>query len=279
YGSYVLDLLNMLKYGAMVAGLAVPALVPLRLATTVDQLKGSLNHFAYNIEPSINQAIDYLQALSTAEKPRNMQEGNEPSYADGLEALEGADLRRLGMFLRDKDKDRVLGNLYRIVTIEGHVKWVCLDHYRSTYNTAALKELTDLVQVNGGSFEEHTGRVEISLSSSIIAGQFYRAMERGRFIHELKVTLAWETTVNDLKVLRDTVHRSNLFYLDLSCTTAPSMSVMLSRTKVSNPLWVLMINTRLHTFILSAYKGFFSEANILFRMTDLRMLKISERVN
>ncbi|KAF9089834.1 hypothetical protein BGX29_011846, partial [Mortierella sp. GBA35] len=29
YGSYVLDLLNMLKYGAMVAGLAVPALVPL----------------------------------------------------------------------------------------------------------------------------------------------------------------------------------------------------------------------------------------------------------
>ncbi|KAF9079037.1 hypothetical protein BGX23_005287, partial [Mortierella sp. AD031] len=123
YGSYVLDLLNMLKYGAMVAGLAVPALVPLRLATTVDQLKGSLNHFAYNIEPSINQAIDYLQALSTAEKPRNMQEGNEPSYADGLEALEGADLRRLGMFLRDKDKDRVLGNLYRIVTTEGHVKW------------------------------------------------------------------------------------------------------------------------------------------------------------
>ncbi|KAF9082722.1 hypothetical protein BGX23_012126, partial [Mortierella sp. AD031] len=95
----------------------------------------------------------------------------------------------------------------------------------------------------------------------------------------LKVTLAWETTVNDLKVLRDTVHRSNLFYLDLSCTTAPSMSVMLGRTKVSNPLWELMINTRLHTFILSAYKGFFSEANLLSRMTDLRMLKISERVN
>ncbi|KAG0201104.1 hypothetical protein BGX33_010520 [Mortierella sp. NVP41] len=257
YGSYVLDLLNMLKYGAMVAGLAVPALVPLRLATTVDQLKDSLNYFAYNIEPSINQAIDYLQALSTAQKPRKVQEGGNgnKNYMDGLEALEGADLRRLGMFLKGKDSFRVMGNLYRIVTIEGHVKWVCLDHYRSTYNTAALKELTDLVQVNGGSFEEHTGRVEISLSSSIIAGQFYRAMERGRFIHELKVTLAWETTVNDLKVLRDTVHRSNLFYLDLSCTTAPSMSVMLSRTKVSNPLWELMINTRLHTFILSAYKG------------------------
>ncbi|KAF9142853.1 hypothetical protein BGX30_002043 [Mortierella sp. GBA39] len=283
YGPYILDMLNMIKYGAMVAGLTVPALVPLKMTATVDQLKDSLNHFSYNIEPSVNQAINYLQSLPTAQNPRKgglaQDTDKSRAYVDGLEALEGADLRRLGTFLKDRDSFQVLGNLYRTVTSEGHVKWVCLDHYRSSYNTAAMKELIDLVQVNGGSFEEHIGRVEISLSSSTIAGQFYRTMERGRFIHELKVALTWETTVNDLKALRDTVHRSNLHYLDLSCTNAPSMTAMFGRTKVSNPLWELMIDAKLHTFILSAYIGFFSDTSFSARMTDLRRLEISDRLN
>lgn len=35
---------------------------------------------------------------------------------ENLAALEGADLRRLDTFLRNNDKDKVLGNLYRITT-------------------------------------------------------------------------------------------------------------------------------------------------------------------
>ncbi|KAG0286135.1 hypothetical protein BGZ96_009738 [Linnemannia gamsii] len=282
YGSYILDMLNMLKYGAMVAGLTVPALVPLRMTATIDQLKDSLNHFSYNIEPSVNQAITYLQALSVAQNPqrgKKAQEGKGYNHADELEALEGADLRRLGTFLKNRDSFHVLGNLYRIVTTEGHVKWVCLDHYRSSYNTAAVKELTDIVQVNGGLFEEHTGQVEISLSSSIIAGQFYRAMERGRAIQELRVTLAWETTLNDLKAFRDAVHRSNLFYLDLSFITPPSMTSFLGRLKASNPLWEMMVNARLHTFVLAGFNGFFSDTSFSLRMTELRRLNITDQVN
>ncbi|OAQ34603.1 hypothetical protein K457DRAFT_901197 [Linnemannia elongata AG-77] len=79
--------------------------------------------------------------------------------------------------------------------------------------------------------------------------------------------------------LRDAVHRSNLLYLDLSCTNAPSMTAMLGRTKVSNPLWEMMINAKLHMFILSAYKGFFSDTSFSARMTDLRRLKISDQLN
>ncbi|KAG0293835.1 hypothetical protein BGZ96_002219 [Linnemannia gamsii] len=280
YGPYVLDMLNLLKYGTMVAGLVVPALVPLKMTVTVDQLKGSLNHFAYNIEPSINQAIDYLQALSTSsETPKNVQDGvSNHTYADTPEALEGADLRRLGMFLKDKDKDRVLGNLYRMVTSEGHVKWVCLDHYRSTYNNIAVDELKEVIQVNGGSFEEHTGRVEISLSSSIIAGQFYRAMERGRFIQELKVALAWTTNTADSKALLDAIHRSNIVHLDLTCATTLSTGGLLSRTKASNPLWEMITGAKLQTLILSNYQGFFVDTPRLLRTTNLRVLKLSERV-
>ncbi|KAG0378996.1 hypothetical protein BGX24_002085 [Mortierella sp. AD032] len=279
YGSYVLDMLNMVKYGAMVAGLAVPALVPLKMTATIDQLKGSLNHFAYNIVPSVNQAISYLEALSTSATPKKNQGSSGPSYADELEALEGADLRRLGMFLKDRDKEEVLGNLYRVVTSEGHVKWVCLDHYRMAYNTLAADRLKEVIQVNSGSFEEHTGRVEISLSSSIIAGQFYRAMERGRFIQELKLTLAWETTVSsDAKELRDAIHRSNIVHLDLSCSTPLSTGGLLSRTRASNPLWELIMDAKLRALILSDYQGFFADAPRLIMTTDLRVLKLSERL-
>ncbi|KAG0066176.1 hypothetical protein BGZ89_007534 [Linnemannia elongata] len=283
YGSYVLDMLNMVKYGAMVAGLAVPALIPLKMTATIDRLKDSLDHFSNNIEPGVNQAITYLLALSEAQNPQNgrkvAQNGRGHSYADELEALEGADLRRLGTFLKNKDSYQVLGNLYRIVTKEGHVKWVCLDHYRTSYNTTAVRELVDIIQVNGGLLEEHTGRVDITLSSSITAGQFYRAMERGRAIQELNVTLAWETNVNDLMALRDAVHRSNLFCLELSFKTAPSMSSFLGRTKGSNPLWDLMVNAKLYTFVLSGYKGFFSDTSFSVRMTELRRLKVTDQVN
>ncbi|KAF8948416.1 hypothetical protein BGZ47_004998 [Haplosporangium gracile] len=282
YGSYVLDMLNMLKYGAMAAGLTVPALVPFKMTATIDQLKDSLNHFAYNIEPSVNQAITYLQALSEAQNPHKdnkAQKVKGHSYVDELEALEGADLRRLGTFLKNRDSFQVLGNLYRIVTTEGHVKWVCLDHYRTSYNAAAVKELTDLIQVNGGIFEEHTGHVEISLSSSIIAGQFYRAMERVRAIQEFRVTLAWETNVSDLKALRDTVHRSNLFYLNLSFLNAPPTSSFLGRNKGANPLWELMVNAKLHTFVVAGYQGFFSDTSFTVRMTELRRLKITDQIN
>ncbi|KAG0277556.1 hypothetical protein BGZ95_005727 [Linnemannia exigua] len=263
YGSYILDMLNMVKYGVMVAGLAVPALVPLRMVATIDQLKGSLNHFAYNIEPSVNQAIKYLEALSTS-APKTNQDGSGPSYADELEALEGADLRRLGMFLKGRDKERVLGNLYRVVTSEGHVKL-----------SNGLKEV---IQVNGGSFEEHTGRVEISLSSSIIAGQFYRTMECGRFIQELKITLAWgKIASSDAKELQDAVHRSNIVHLDLSCSAPLSTGGLLSMTKVSNPLWELILDAQLQALILSDYQGFFVYAPRLIRTTNLRVLKLSER--
>ncbi|KAI8359010.1 hypothetical protein B0O80DRAFT_443113, partial [Mortierella sp. GBAus27b] len=75
------------------------------------------------------------------------------------EALEGADLRKLETFLKNKDGNKVLGNLYRTVTSEGHVKWVCIDHYRENYHEKAVKVFRDTVESMGGSFDENVGSV------------------------------------------------------------------------------------------------------------------------
>lgn len=84
----------------------------------------------------MDQVIGYLEKVSlnegeTVEKIVEQMKNKE--------VLEGAELRRMDMFLKSKDENKVLGNLYRTVTTKGHVKWVCIDHYRQNYQEKAAK--------------------------------------------------------------------------------------------------------------------------------------------
>ena len=107
-------------------------------------------------------------------------------------ALESVDLRQLESFLTNADSNRVLGNLFRNVTVRGHVKWICIDHFRDT------------VDALHASFDENIGRVEVTLQSRMQAEQVYLALELAKSVYELKVGLYWETTQSDFKKLRDT---------------------------------------------------------------------------
>ncbi|KAG0330222.1 hypothetical protein BGZ99_007083 [Dissophora globulifera] len=274
YGHYVLKLLQMLKYGVAVAGFAVPAMVPLRPGESIRATKNPFDN--HSIEPAVSQTIDFLQAIA------DMNQLGTPGVRheeDMVEALEGADLKRLTAFLKGYDEDRELGNLYRVVTSEGHVKWVCLDHYRETYNTLAMRELEDMMMVNGGAFDEHHGRVEISLSSPIVATQFYRALERAKFVQELKVKLQWEITYNDAKALRDAIHRSNVSSLELSCTASNSAAELLNRNKRAEPLWQILNNSKIRSFTLSGYSGFWRRSALEAHSNELRVLKITDEID
>ncbi|KAF8940825.1 hypothetical protein BGZ58_004514 [Dissophora ornata] len=272
YGSYVLNLLQMLKYGVSVGGFVVPAL---SLGQENNNLFTRPEHS--NMELRVNQAIEYLQYLSSVGQlaPPTMVPGMQRNL-DELGALEGADLRRLGAFLKSNDDHKVFGDLYRIVTNEGHVRWVCVDHYRESYNAVVMKDLSEVVAINHGSFKESLGRVELSLSSATLASQFYKVMERATFVLELKVTLKWDVSMNDLKVLRDSVQKSNIASLELTCGV--STSDILNRSKKSDPLWQIMMSSSMQSFILNDYTGFFSRVTIPAIKTNLRVLKISERV-
>ncbi|KAF8923343.1 hypothetical protein BGZ58_003065, partial [Dissophora ornata] len=284
YGPYVLRLLQMLKYGVTVAGFVVPALVPLQVADRVDRIKNSFDNYSHNIELGLHQSLGYLQNLSAKESSSAStgyedKDDEQGRRMDELEALEGADLRRLETFLSRKDANRVLGNLYRVVTSDGHVKWVCLDHYRETYNAVVIKELSEVIGINGGVFDEALGQVEIRLLSATAASQFYKALGRSKFVCELKVVLTWEVSVGDLKLLRDAILKSNIACLDLTCTASSVTTDIFNRHKRSNPLWQIIMNTKLQTFTLNGFTGFFSHSNILAKTNDLRVLKISEHVD
>ncbi|KAI8601549.1 hypothetical protein EDD21DRAFT_374177 [Dissophora ornata] len=278
YGAHILTLLQMLKYGVIVAGIVVPPLAHLKLIDGIDNVQNKLEFVESSIEPKVDYAIQYLETLTcnfnnTKEQvdsiDRNTADATDPNRGRAwdrpqnavheLEALEGADLRHLSTFLKINDESKVLGNLYRTVTNEGHVKWVCLDHYRENYHEAAVNQFRDIVAVNFGRFEEAAGKVHVSLSSAMIAKQFYAALERAKFIQELSLALDWETALDDLRTLRDTIRKTNVVILKLDfCSTQGPARDLFNRNRRFDPVLQMMANTKLQALYLVRCDGFWS---------------------
>ncbi|KAG0237895.1 hypothetical protein B0O80DRAFT_519814 [Mortierella sp. GBAus27b] len=272
YGSYVLTILKMLKFGIAAAGVAIPAVGLLVRADALSQVTGSLKILSGNLEKGIDQAISCLEKATA----KNGVAADELSgQLENNEALEGADLRKLESFLNHKDGNKVLGNLFRTVTPEGHVKWVCIDHYRVNYQEKAAKEFNDTVASLGGTFDENVGRVEVKLLSRLQAEQFYQALEKARSVYELRIALDWETTLNDFKRLRNIVLQSNIgaLEIDLTYQEGPA-NVILNRNKRYDPIFNIMRHPSIRSIeILRAPKDFIERSSLLSRNNDFPNLK------
>jgi hypothetical protein len=197
----------MLKFGITVAGVAIPALSQLIRTDAMDEAAENLKGLTKVLEPGMDQVISYIEKVS--EDEGKTVQGFSEQLANN-ETLEGADLRQLETLLKKKDTNKVLGNMYRTVTAEGHVKWVCLDHYRENYHEKASKELRDLAEALKGSFDENTGRVKVIPQSRLQAEQFYLSLEKAKSVYELDIRLQWDMTQSDFKRLRDALAKTNV---------------------------------------------------------------------
>ncbi|KAF8929995.1 hypothetical protein EDD21DRAFT_364254 [Dissophora ornata] len=246
YGPYVLAILKMLKLGIKVAGVAMPAISHLTHADTLGRATASLQRLKDNIEPGMDQVMDHIEKVSVNEG--EAVEGFGGQMGDN-EALEGADLRKLDMFLKDKDGNKVLGNLYRTVTVEGHVKWVCTDHYRENYQEKAVEAFKVLVDSLGGSFDENFGRVRVNLESRELAERFYVALEKAKHVHELKIQLSWKTTYSDFKRLRDMLNKTSIAILDFGCNAGVGpTSDFYNRRHRYDPIFEIMRHPSIQAF-------------------------------
>jgi hypothetical protein len=208
YGSYVRTIFKMLKTGIAVAGIAVPALSQLISTDATGHAMQSLKALEKTLESGINQVISYIDKVSKDEG-ESMQ-GLEDQMTNS-EALEGADLRQLKSFLKNKDTDMMLGNLSRTVTDKGHVKWVCIDHYRPDYRNKT-EEFRDAVASLGGSFE--SGRVEVRLSK-VQAMRFYQMLVGAKFVRELSIELDWTTARSDFRDLQHALDKTSVAVLNI----------------------------------------------------------------
>ncbi|KAG0248331.1 hypothetical protein BGZ95_008108, partial [Linnemannia exigua] len=215
-------------YGVTIAGFAVPALASVSAPGAIDMFHKSLDTIS---QSAVNQSIEYLQSLSSeGDREQDPAKVDKSNPFTRQEALEGADLRYLEAFIKSKDQHRTLGNLYRTITKNGHVKWVCIDHYRLAYKEHDQQAFTTAVELNGGRYDPHLGKATVKLGSKIRAAEFFDALAKARHLDELDVTFNWKFSTGDLEAFGDTLKSAavSIVRLDLRRFQASLRSRLLS---------------------------------------------------
>ncbi|KAF9357777.1 hypothetical protein BGX26_003085 [Mortierella sp. AD094] len=257
YGSYVLTMMQMMKYGFAAAGVVVPGLAQFNVVEGIDTVLKGLHTAQSSLGNLVDETIKYIEY-------KKFNTGYEPDASTNScelnkhEVVEGADLRQLESYLSIQDRGRVLGNLYRTVTHEGNVKWVCMDHYRENYRESVIQQLRDVIDVNDGYFNEEYGRVSITIASKQSAKQFYDALAKARAIQELDISLAWDVTYDDLRNLEAAVKTASIVHLkvDGSCFRGPKRDIM-NIGRRFGPIVNLIFNGRIQSLRLERFEEFY----------------------
>ena len=249
YGPFLMLMLELIKVGSNIAGHFVPALATLKVVELVDSVQQSIETVTAQIDYSlecIDKEMEKLRSSSLGELGETdhtpMTQQDLTNYLSNVEGLEGVELRLLGSFLKTSKADNLLGNLYRITTADGHVKWVCRDHYRTGYQEAHTQKLRDIVKLANGTFDEQSGIVEISLQSSFSAAEFFGALVKAKGVLELILDFNWECTKKDIEVLRDAIKTSMVAILHVDLRNfRPSLRTQLLSTPAKyEPLYLLL---------------------------------------
>ncbi|KAG0283310.1 hypothetical protein BGZ96_012331 [Linnemannia gamsii] len=215
YGPYVLGMLRILQHCLAVTAVATP--VAVLADNSLKDIMDGVRSISERTVGAVNMSINILETklgdndvggdLATAASSGQ----EDSSMFENLAALEGADLRRLDTFLRNNDRDKILGNLYRITTEQGHVKWVCFEHYKETYRHTALSSFAQSIETSGGIYDPHLGQVTIGLKSSTASKDFLRRLvSQAPVARTLDITLDWNFGPTDLTTLVDLVAKSNV---------------------------------------------------------------------
>ncbi|KAF9545732.1 hypothetical protein EC957_010595 [Mortierella hygrophila] len=227
YGSYVLGMLKILKHCLAVATVVAPVVA--LVDGGVKDVMGGIKSISLSTMKAVDMSISFLEKqlddgdASDGFSGTGSDRQDTDDMFESLAALEGADLRRLDTFLRNNDKDKILGNLYRITTDQGHVKWVCFHHYKETYRDTAMASFVQSVEVAGGTYDPHFRRVTISLTSSTVAKDFFKRLARqGPEVDNLDVTLAWDFGSADLVNLVNMVAKSKVKSITLDLQDDPT---------------------------------------------------------
>ncbi|KAI8600100.1 hypothetical protein EDD21DRAFT_142096, partial [Dissophora ornata] len=268
YGPFLMLMLEMIKLGANIAGFVVPALSSLKVVNALDFSESSVNSVTSKIIQGVDYSLAYLaESRSLIKKSSSVDDRGDAgallrdlgSYLTGVEGLEGVELRQLGSYLEANHSDKLLGNLYRMTTKDGHVKWVCRHHYRSGYQEEHTQKLRDVVNLAGGVFDEQLGSINITLKSSFAAAELYDAIGKAKVgVYELDITFDWDFSRSDLEAFEKALKMSSvsILRLDLQRFHAGITSKLLSTSTRYGVLVRIMEHTNMKMIHIVLSKDF-----------------------
>ncbi|KAF9305219.1 hypothetical protein BGZ74_010998 [Mortierella antarctica] len=213
YAPYLLGMLRILRTSLIATSIAAPAVG--HLVGDVDQVASATRSTAASTIVAVNASIQSLEntlnkAGKSAEAQSTASATIDRSGFKGLRALQGPDLRTLSTYLKDKDKGNILGNLFKITTKDGHVKWVCLNHNPSTCREDAMNKFLETVKLFKGEYDSQNQKIVIRLDSGTNASKFFSQLERSPFVNEIHIEFTWEFSPDDLKLMVQTIKKSNI---------------------------------------------------------------------
>ncbi|KAG0037796.1 hypothetical protein BGZ82_001803 [Podila clonocystis] len=175
FGSYILDFLNMLKYGVNFEGSSIPPLEPGSLLSRV------------------NKAMEYI--METGEFDLD----DTRPYISGLYE-----------FLTPEDKHKPsLGNFSRFVLEEGCLFWMCKDHFNELGFQPALARFFDACDHCTGYYkDESLGLAHVLIRQRSHAEKVYAALELLPAVFDLGLILDWRMTVQDFDRLLKALQKS-----------------------------------------------------------------------
>ncbi|KAI8597906.1 hypothetical protein EDD21DRAFT_407255 [Dissophora ornata] len=225
YGPFLMLMLRMIKLGAGIAGHVVPALANLKVVDDFDFDESSVSSVTSEIIKGVDYSLAYLvESRRLIKKSSDVDvEGDARAFPDdlgsyfaGVEGLEVVELRQLGSYLKSNNSDKLLGNLYRMTTKDGHIKWVCRHHYRASYQEACIRKLRNMVEPEGGVFNEQLGSIKVTLNSSFAAAHFYEAIGKEKVVvYDLDITFEWDCSESDLEAFEKALKMSSVSILRL----------------------------------------------------------------
>ncbi|GJJ71876.1 hypothetical protein EMPS_04233 [Entomortierella parvispora] len=286
YGPLLLLMLEMLKAGTSVAANFVPALSTLRVMDGLDYVQSTIGTAATQLIKSIEYSLECVeesrpQQIKTLDGHDSKGSSSAAlhdlaAYLADVEGLGGVDLRQLGSYLATKDEDNLYGNLYRMTTADGHVKWVCIDHYEAITQEYWIQKLREVVSVSGGKFDEQLGKITVILGSSLAADDFFNALRKVKGVLDLDVELSWEHQYTDLLKLKRAVSRSEIKSVSVRLRRHghPKADHHLHEGQLYDPILDIMFLSSIQYFELrDAPKDFFEKCSPLTKHADLSHLK------
>ncbi|KAG0371600.1 hypothetical protein BGX24_001446 [Mortierella sp. AD032] len=213
YGPFHLLMLELIKFGTSIVGHVVPTLTSFKVIELADSVKQSVEVIMARIDYSLDCIDNQLVKVQASSQGDFETEPHEPmtqqdltNYLSDVEGLEGVELRQLRSFLKTSEEN-LLGNLYRMTTSDGHVKWVCRDHYRAIYqekHTQTLRDVVNLVQE-----KEHRVLVEtFKINSTLTTSNLIKSSIGDNGVKALAEALKTNSTLTTLNVSHNST-RSN----------------------------------------------------------------------
>ena len=227
YGSYLRTTLNIARSVLSVGGFVVPQAQ--NLSTVVGSTLPPFAKEAGNYA-EIDNKLDLVERMLTQIDHDLVQVDSSTVRKVVLPniPLQGAQLRELDAFLENVDSTHSLGNLYRTTTDDGHVRWVCLEHYNAMGFTSKLTEYIRQCQAMGGEYDSSTKELVLTghLTTKNI-NMICDALTKGFTVLSLvlrhcSLDMADSDKLFDTVINRSSIHRFVLAAVELSKWTRMS---------------------------------------------------------